>query len=166
MRGMQAGAEKPVWRLAFFSRLEERKGLKLFVEAVGALDQAALDARFEVHFVGAESRIDMMASGDWLKERTAAWTFPVRARAVQAVVMWCQPGRVPGCPPDMRCCLTRGVPRQVHIRVNAERGEALDILSQPGTLLVLCSLVDNMPYVVAEAAVRLAACSSMHFGLR
>ena len=76
---MQAGAEKPVWRLAFFSRLEERKGLKLFVEAVGALDQAALDARFEVHFVGAESRIDMMASGDWLKERTASWTFPVRA---------------------------------------------------------------------------------------
>ena len=79
LRGMQAGAEKPVWRLAFFSRLEERKGLKLFVEAVGALDQAALDARFEVHFVGAESRIDMMASGDWLKERTASWTFPVRA---------------------------------------------------------------------------------------
>ncbi len=25
---------KSVWRLAFFSRLEERKGLKLFVEAV------------------------------------------------------------------------------------------------------------------------------------
>jgi hypothetical protein len=74
----QAGDEKPVWRLAFFSRLEERKGLKLFVEAVAALDAAALDARFEVHFVGAESRIDMLPSGAWLRERTAAWTFPVR----------------------------------------------------------------------------------------
>ena len=49
--------------------------------------------------------------------------------------------------------------------MNAERGEALDILSQPGTMLVLCSLVDNMPYVVAEAAVRLAACSSVLLGL-
>ncbi len=77
---LQAGAEKPVWRLAFFSRLEERKGLKLFVEAVAALDAAALDARFEVHFVGAESRIDMLASGAWLRERTAAWTFPARTQ--------------------------------------------------------------------------------------
>ncbi|KAK9821580.1 hypothetical protein WJX81_008053 [Elliptochloris bilobata] len=112
------GSEKPVWRLAFFSRLEERKGLKLFVEAVATLDHASLDSRFEVHFVGAESRIDMLPSGDWIRERTASWSFPV------------------------------------HIRVNAERGEALDILSQPGTMLVLCSLVDNMPYVVAEAAVK------------
>lgn len=75
---MQEAEEKPVWRLAFFSRLEERKGLKLFVEAVAALDHAALDSRFEVHFVGAESRIDMLASGDWLRERTASWSFPVR----------------------------------------------------------------------------------------
>ena len=156
LRGMQAGAEKPVWRLAFFSRLEERKGLKLFVEAVTALDKAGLDSRFEVHFVGAESRIDMMASGDWLKERTAAWTFPVRARAAHWLT-WCRPRHVPEILPGMRCCLRPGAPWQVHIRVNAERGEALDILSQPGTMLVLCSLVDNMPYVVAEAAVRPAA---------
>lgn len=27
-------AEKPVWRVAFFGRLEERKGIKLFVDAV------------------------------------------------------------------------------------------------------------------------------------
>ena len=32
----QAG-EKPVWRIAFFSRLEERKGIKLFVDAVNLL---------------------------------------------------------------------------------------------------------------------------------
>lgn len=31
------GEEKRVWRLAFFSRLEERKGLKMFVDAVNKL---------------------------------------------------------------------------------------------------------------------------------
>lgn len=91
---LQAGAEKPVWRLAFFSRLEERKGLKLFVEAVAALDAAALDARFEVHFVGAESRIDMLASGAWLRERTAAWTFPARTRE-QTYPTLCQAKPIP-----------------------------------------------------------------------
>ena len=35
-----------------------------------------------------------------------------------------------------------------------ERDEALETLSKEGVLLVLCSLIDNMPYVVAEAAVR------------
>ena len=34
-----------------------------------------------------------------------------------------------------------------------KRDEALEILSKEGVLLVLCSLIDNMPYVVAEAAV-------------
>ena len=38
------GETKPVWRLAFFSRLEERKGLKLFVEAVNKL---AADSSFD-----------------------------------------------------------------------------------------------------------------------
>jgi hypothetical protein len=40
-----AGEEKPVWRLAFFSRLEQRKGLKLFVEAVSRLDPSTLSSR-------------------------------------------------------------------------------------------------------------------------
>ena len=46
----------------------------------------------------------------------------------------------------------------VKILPNMERGEALKLLDQEGTLLVMCSLVDNMPYVLAEAAVR-AFCS-------
>ncbi len=41
------GESKPVWRVAFFSRLEERKGLKLFVEAVGRMaEKAPLDQRY------------------------------------------------------------------------------------------------------------------------
>ena len=38
------------------------------------------------------------------------------------------------------------------------RDDAMTLLSQDGVLLVLCSLIDNMPYVVAEAAV----CSLIH----
>ena len=41
----------------------------------------------------------------------------------------------------------------MHIQPNVERNEALKVLAEEGTLLVLCSLVDNMPYVLAEAAV-------------
>lgn len=40
------------------------------------------------------------------------------------------------------------------LKINVPRDEALDIISQEGMLLVLCSFIDNMPYVVAEAAVR------------
>lgn len=42
------GKEKPVWRLAFFSRLEERKGIKLFVDAVSSLN--VTNDKFEVRF--------------------------------------------------------------------------------------------------------------------
>jgi glycosyltransferase involved in cell wall biosynthesis len=34
-------AIKPVWRVAFFGRLEERKGIKLFVDAVERLPTEA-----------------------------------------------------------------------------------------------------------------------------
>ena len=48
MTGPQVmGKEKQVWRLAFFSRLEERKGIKLFAEAVAALNVSGLP-KFEV----------------------------------------------------------------------------------------------------------------------
>ena len=34
--------DKPVWRVAFFGRLEERKGIKLFVNAVQVRAHAAM----------------------------------------------------------------------------------------------------------------------------
>lgn len=40
-----------------------------------------------------------------------------------------------------------------HLRIGVPREDALAVVSAPGMLLVLCSGVDNMPYVVAEAAV-------------
>ena len=42
----------------------------------------------------------------------------------------------------------------MHLKINIAREEALDIIGMEGMLLVLCSYIDNMPYVVAEAAVR------------
>jgi hypothetical protein len=78
----QEAGEKPVWRVAFFSRFEERKGLKVFVAALQRLQDAVtagrdallqLDARFEVHFVGADARIDMRPSSEWLRAKTASW---------------------------------------------------------------------------------------------
>lgn len=51
---------------------------------------------------------------------------------------------------------------KTHLKIGVPRDEALDILSSEGTLLVLCSLIDNMPYVVAEAAVRLISKSVFH----
>ena len=60
------GKEKPIWRLAFFSRLEERKGIKLFVDAVSALN--VTDEKFEVHSL-TPSEIS------YLRERKAAKTF-------------------------------------------------------------------------------------------
>ncbi|KAK9809161.1 hypothetical protein WJX72_010415 [[Myrmecia] bisecta] len=107
---------KEIWRVAFFGRLEERKGIKMFVEAVSKVNITA-HPNFEVFFVGAESQIDMIPSSKWLKKRTKAWPFPT------------------------------------HIMVNRPRIQALEVISQKGMLLVLCSTVDNMPFVVAEAAV-------------
>lgn len=54
-----------VWRIAFFGRLEERKGLKLFVEAVNKLqeDYSILELEaFEVHIVGPEAVVDMVST--------------------------------------------------------------------------------------------------------
>ena len=50
-----------------------------------------------------------------------------------------------------------------HLKIGVKRDEALEILSSEGTLLVLCSLIDNMPYVVAEAAVSSFSQAFCHF---
>ena len=49
---------------------------------------------------------------------------------------------------------TAGWQVKTHLNINVPRDQALEIISREGMLLVLCSYIDNMPYVVAEAAVR------------
>ena len=41
-------------------------------------------------------------------------------------------------------------PWRSHLLMNAPRSEALSVLSMEGMMVVFCSLVENMPYVVAE----------------
>lgn len=70
--------EKEVWRLAFFGRLEERKGIKLFVDAVNRLPSSITGKPgFEVAFMGSEAKIDQLRSGLWLERKTAHWNFNV-----------------------------------------------------------------------------------------
>ena len=41
-------------------------------------------------------------------------------------------------------------PWKSHLLINAPRSEALSVLGSEGVLVVFCSLVENLPYVVAE----------------
>lgn len=41
--------------------------------------------RFEVEFVGSEARLDLQTSGEWLQEKTAAWSFPTHIKVTQCI---------------------------------------------------------------------------------
>ncbi|DBA72316.1 TPA: hypothetical protein ACH3X2_010559 [Trebouxia sp. C0005] len=107
---------KQVWRLAFFGRLEERKGIKLFCEAIEMLDVTKYP-KLEVMFIGGASQVDMMPSTKYLQQRTANW--PVR----------------------------------VQLLGQLSRPEAMSVLKEKGTLIVLASLVENLPFALAEACI-------------
>ena len=53
------GKDKPIWRLAFFSRLEERKGIKLFVDAISQLDVSHIP-NFEVSLICIQAAVPQM----------------------------------------------------------------------------------------------------------
>ena len=65
-----------VWRLAFFSRLDVRKGLKTFCDVVESLNFAEFPT-LEVLFVGGIASVDTVPSDVYLRERTQAWPVPV-----------------------------------------------------------------------------------------
>lgn len=115
---------KPVSTLCFFGRLEERKGIKLFSDALDQLQSAVLakviklPPQFSVWFVGSDSEIDYMASTEWISARSKEWT------------SW-----------------------NTVLHVNKPRDEALALIKSNGVMLVLPSLIENLPYVVAEAIV-------------
>ena len=73
---------KPVWRVVFFGRLEARKGIKLFVDAVERLPKEILERpEFEAYFLGAKSRIDHMLSSTWLRRTTKNWSWKTHIMA-------------------------------------------------------------------------------------
>lgn len=59
-------------------RLETRKGIKLFIDAVQLLDLEQLDPRFEVTFIGMTSEIDNQLSTTWLDLHMKDWRWKSR----------------------------------------------------------------------------------------
>lgn len=108
--------QRRVWRLAFFGRLEERKGLKLFCGAVELLFVSRFSG-LEVTFVGGEAQVDMKPSIEYLRDRTADW------------------------------------PITVNIFGGLSRLAALAVLKTPGVMVVFASLVENLPFALAEASI-------------
>ena len=47
-----------------------------------AASSCLLLCRFEVVFMGAEARIDMQPSGEWLQQVTSSWTWPVSIKVL------------------------------------------------------------------------------------
>jgi GT2 family glycosyltransferase/glycosyltransferase involved in cell wall biosynthesis len=64
----------PINELVFFGRLETRKGLILFCDAIDRLD-SQLDAR--ITFLGKLTTVDGKPSRGYIQSRAARWTFPI-----------------------------------------------------------------------------------------
>jgi len=65
----------PIHELVFFGRLEERKGLRLFCNALDALNDDLAQRNVTVTFLGKPHTCGGMNSLDYLAKRSAAWTF-------------------------------------------------------------------------------------------
>ncbi len=65
---------RPVNELVFFGRLETRKGLTVFCDAVDKLDAAM---SLSVTFLGKLTTVDGKPSRSYIQSRTAKWKFPV-----------------------------------------------------------------------------------------
>ena len=119
--------KKPVWQILFVGRLEERKGIRVFMELVASLSASQYwkvkkdghsqpPAVFMYGPTGAP--IDGEDSEVWLNTRIRAgqWAIPVT------------------------------------VRFGVNRSDVLGRLQDEGVLLVVPSLQENLPYVLAEAA--------------
>jgi glycosyltransferase involved in cell wall biosynthesis len=73
-----AGGALPTTEIVFFGRLEERKGLRLFCNAVHLLRDELARRGITVTFLGKPERCAGIPSLDYIARRAAAWKFPVR----------------------------------------------------------------------------------------
>jgi glycosyltransferase involved in cell wall biosynthesis len=64
--------------LVFFGRLEERKGLRLFCNAVHLLRDELASRGITVTFLGKPERCGGLPSLDYIRRRAAEWRFPVK----------------------------------------------------------------------------------------
>jgi glycosyltransferase involved in cell wall biosynthesis len=68
----------PAKEIVFFGRLEERKGLRLFCNALHFLRDELAQRGITVTFLGKPERCAGIPSLDYIARRAAAWQFPVR----------------------------------------------------------------------------------------
>jgi O-antigen biosynthesis protein len=64
--------------IVFFGRLEIRKGLKLFCDALDELCADRPDRQFEVTFLGKETQLYSRSSVGYISDRSKAWSVPWR----------------------------------------------------------------------------------------
>lgn len=67
-----------IHEIVFFGRLEVRKGLKLFCDAIDELCADRAKRKFEVTFLGKETQIYGRSSIGYISDRSKAWTVPWR----------------------------------------------------------------------------------------
>src|ERR1700730_12438564 len=67
-----------VREIVFFGRLELRKGLKLFCDAIDDLCASSANPEFEISFLGKETQIYGRSSIGYISDRSKKWTAPWR----------------------------------------------------------------------------------------
>ena len=67
-----------VHEVVFFGRLEIRKGLKLFCDAMDELCADPATPRFEITFLGKETLMYLRSSFGYISDRSSKWTVPWR----------------------------------------------------------------------------------------
>jgi O-antigen biosynthesis protein len=81
-QGLLSEAQAPSWRnnqineIVFFGRLEMRKGLKLFCDALDELCANHSRRDFEVTFLGKETQLYGRSSIGYISDRSKAWSVP------------------------------------------------------------------------------------------
>jgi glycosyltransferase involved in cell wall biosynthesis/GT2 family glycosyltransferase len=70
-----------IHEIVFFGRLEIRKGLKIFCDAIDELCADRANRKFEVTFLGKETQIYGRSSIGYISDRSKAWTVPWRIQS-------------------------------------------------------------------------------------
>ncbi len=116
----EPGGDGPIEEFVFFGRLEGRKGLGLFCDALNRLAAGSL-RRFRVTFLGGDGSIEGVPGLEYIRRRSRDWQFPWQAittvDSVQAFDYLSQPGRMAilpslmdNSPPAVHECLLAGIP--------------------------------------------------------
>jgi glycosyltransferase involved in cell wall biosynthesis len=105
----------------FFGRLETRKGLVLFCDALDQLTTGELPEMFRVTFLGKPCIINGEDAAAYLRQRAVAWPFPIKVHSDcghdEALAYLRQPGRlavmpslIENCPLTVIECVSLGIP--------------------------------------------------------